>query len=63
MDDCAPAKPKVSRTLAIKRFFDQPYQNYPEKKLGIPEFTALTAADKKELGELCAQALDCELSD
>jgi len=52
-------RPVISKVVAIKRFFEQPVQGYPERKLGIPEFSQLTDADKNELGPLCAEALGC----
>lgn len=54
---------KVSRIQAIRGFFEGVDAITPlgGRKVEIGEFRALTAADREELGTLCAAALDVEL--
>jgi len=56
---------KLTRIQAIKRFFEGSDGITPlgGRKVETSEFKGLTAADRDELGKLCATALDVELID
>lgn len=54
---------KLSNFEAIKHYFEQTDAIAPEggKKLLIAEAKQLSASDVKELGQLCAAQLGCEI--
>ncbi len=55
---------KITRLVAIKRFFERTDDIAPEggRKVEVSgELNQLADAEKDELGALCAEALGCEL--